>query len=244
MRSTMLLLALLTAAPLATVHAAPADVANAVAAKDRPAEAVAMDASRRPTEVLGFLELERGDRALDLLTGTGYYAEIMGQAVGPEGSVIAAQPSLYFPDEMKKAWETLPGRVPNVTLSLYEGPKLDLEPDSLDFVMIHLNYHDFYGFGPAAPTVPAELYEAVKPGGVVGVVDHVGAAGADPKEAGSKLHRIDPALVRSDFEKAGFRFDGESEALRNPADDHSLTVFDPKVQGQTDRFVYRFRKPE
>jgi predicted methyltransferase len=76
---------LIMIAPVAAVQAAPADVNAAVAAKARPAEAVKLDESRRPKEVLKFLGLERGHRALDLFTGTGYYAEIMGRAVGPQG---------------------------------------------------------------------------------------------------------------------------------------------------------------
>ena len=84
----------------------------------------------------------------------------------------------------------------------------------------------------------------MKPGGTVGVVDHVAAPGGDTREVVAKLHRIDPAVVRADFERAGFLFDGESALLRNPADDHAKLVFDPAVRGKTDRIVYRFRKPE
>lgn len=93
-----LLLSLILAAPLpmATVQAAPADVRAAVAAPGRPAEAVALDESRKPVKVLKFLGLQQGDRALDLFTGTaapftrvGYYAEIMGRSIGPKGAVVA-----------------------------------------------------------------------------------------------------------------------------------------------------------
>ena len=56
--------------------------------------------------------------------------------------------------------------------------------------------------------------------------------------------RIDPAVVKADFERAGFKLEAESDLLRNPADDHSLLVFDEKIRGKTDRFVYRFRKPQ
>jgi predicted methyltransferase len=60
--------------------------------------------------------------------------------------------------------------------------------------------------------------------------------------AGS-LHRIDPDVVKADFESAGFVLDGTSDVLRNPADDHSLKVFDPAIRGKTDRFLFRFVKP-
>jgi predicted methyltransferase len=58
------------------------------------------------------------------------------------------------------------------------------------------------------------------------------------------MHRIDEALVKSEVIKAGFVLDGESDALRNPADPHSANVFDPSIRGRTDQFILRFRKPE
>jgi len=57
------------------------------------------------------------------------------------------------------------------------------------------------------------------------------------------LHRIDPNVVKADFKRAGFQLVATSDMLRNPADDHTLLVFDPKIRGKTDRFVFKFRKP-
>ena len=58
------------------------------------------------------------------------------------------------------------------------------------------------------------------------------------------MHRIDPAVVRAEVEAAGFVFDGESDVLRNAADTHTASVFDPSIRGHTDQFMMRFRKPE
>ncbi len=231
-------------------HAAPADVNGAVAAKARPAEAVKLDESRRPKDVLKFLGLERGDRALDLFTGTGYYAEIMGRAVGPQGSVVAWEPANFYNDDAKKAWSALGPRVPNARLLVSPATSIELAPDSFDFVLMHMIYHDLYWqseqykFPRLEPdAVLKKIHAATKPGGIVGVVDHVAAAGGDTRAVVDKLHRIDPAVIRADFERAGFVFDGESDLLRNSGDDHSKLVFDPSVRGKTDRVVYRFRKP-
>ena len=68
--------------------------------------------------------------------------------------------------------------------------------------------------------------------------------GGDTRETVEKFHRIDPSVVKADFERAGFRLEAESELLRNPADNHSLLVFKPEIRGKTDRFVYKFRKPK
>jgi len=74
------------------------------------------------------------------------------------------------------------------------------------------------------------------------VQDHVANPGGDTSALVTKLHRIDPAVVRRDFEAAGFKLDGESAALKHEADDHSKLVFDPAIKGKTDQFIYRFRK--
>lgn len=248
MRSTIFLAAaLLTAAP---AQAAPADVAGAVAAPGRPAEAVALDAGRKPAAVLGFLGLEAGDDALDLMTGAGYYAEIMAKAVGPEGSVTAWEPANFYDDKAKKGLGELTARAPNVKLAVSPPTEIGFAPGSFDFVLMHMVYHDLYWesekykFPRLEPDkVLATLFSATRPGGIVGVVDHVAAAGGDTRKVVDGLHRIDPAVVRADFERAGFVFDGESDLLRNPADDRAKLVFDPKVRGKTDRIVYRFRKP-
>jgi predicted methyltransferase len=249
-RASLLLFAILAATPLSASHAAPANVAAAVAAKGRPASARELDASRKPVEVLRFLGLERGDRALDLFSVGGYYAEIMARAVGPRGVVVAWEPANFYDEEARANWEALRKRAPNARVQVASAAQLALAPNSFDFAMLHLNYHDTYWesaeFGlprmdPAA--FLAKVHAAMKPGAVIGVVDHVAKPGGDVREVVEKLHRIDPAVIRADFERAGFAFDSESDLLRNPADTHDKVVFDPQVRGKTDRVLYRFRKP-
>jgi predicted methyltransferase len=75
------------------------------------------------------------------------------------------------------------------------------------------------------------------------VQDHVANPGGDTTAIVDKIHRIDPAIVKRDFEAAGFKLDGESAALAQNSDDHTKLVFDPIVRGKTDQFIYRFRKP-
>jgi predicted methyltransferase len=228
--------------------AKPMPIAAAVTAKDRPADAVALDVSRRPVEVLSFMHLKPGMKTFDLLTGTGYYAEIMGRAVGPKGVVVAYSPANYNPEPIKAAFATLVTRVPNV--KFVTNPAEAFIPNSYDFAMIHLNYHDFY-FESEKYNIPRTdpnvvlktLFAAMKPGGIVAVIDHVGPAG-DTRAIVDKLHRIDPATVKADFARAGFVLDGESSILAVSGDDHSKNVFDPAVRGKTDRMTLRFKKPK
>ncbi len=243
------LLALLLTMP-AIAPAAPADVAAALVADGRPADAVKLDESRRPAEILGFLGLEQGDRALDLMTGSGYYAELMGRAVGPGGKVVAWEPANFYDDKAKANLAALVARAPNVELAVSPATDIALPANAFDFVLMHMIYHDLYWqsdeykFPRLEPdAVLKKIHAATKPGGIVGVVDHVAAPGGDTRAVVDKLHRIDPAVIRADFERAGFVLEEESELLRNPADDVSKLVFDPSVRGKTDRVVYRFRKP-
>ena len=74
------------------------------------------------------------------------------------------------------------------------------------------------------------------------VLDHVAAPGS-PENVTDTLHRIEPSTVRREVEAAGFEFVSENRALANPADPHTATVFDKSIQGHTDQFIYKFRKP-
>jgi predicted methyltransferase len=230
--------------------AAPADVAAAIASPGRPADQVKLDAVRKPVEVLRFEGLKRGDMALDLFAGGGYYTEIMAKAVGPRGGVLAWEPTNFMNEKARAAWDATKQRAPNVGVLVTPLGALSLPTSTFDFVMIHLNYHDTYwesakyGFTRMDPDAFLRtVYQSVKPGGTVAVIDHVASPGGDTRAVVDKLHRIDPAVIKADFQRAGFLLDGESDLLRNPADDHTKLVFDPSIRGNTDRVVYRFRKP-
>ncbi|MCP5396469.1 MAG: class I SAM-dependent methyltransferase [Sphingomonadaceae bacterium] len=213
----------------------------------RPEEARKLDESRKPVAVLAFLGFDPGYASADIISGGGYWAEIMAGAVDDTGSVIALEPEQFYAAE---AWDALAKRAPGITLEQYPFDRLDAGNDRFDFAILNLVYHDLYWQSERwkiPKTDPAlflkALYRAMKPGGIVGVIDHVGKPG-DTRRTVDDFHRIDPAVVRADFEAAGFVFEEESAMLRNPEDSHEVGVFDPAIRGKTDRFVYRFRKPK
>lgn len=251
-KTTLAILALAMAVPAAAKAPAggPADVAAAVAAPGRPKSATDLDAVRKPAEVLRFMGLKKGDRVLDYFTGTGYYADIMAKAVGPKGHVVGWNSSGFARREpVVKALADIRARNPNTAFYSSPTTAISFAPASFDFALLHLVYHDAYwesaqfGLPRIDPnTVVQAIWHAVKPGGTVAVIDHVATAGGDTREVVEKLHRIDPAVVRADFERAGFVLEAESDLLRVD-EDHSKNVFDPSIRGKTDRFVYRFRKP-
>lgn len=228
-----------------------AAIAAAIASPDRLPGDREQDERRKPAELLEFAGIAPGMHVMDAFSAGGYYTELLSRIVGPKGEVIAYNNGAYAKFATKGIEARYANdRLPNVRQVTEEVDKLSLPAASLDAVLFVMSYHDLY-WRPADGTWPmtdpkqmlAVLLSALRPGGVVVVQDHVASVGAAPKESVDAMHRIDPAVVRRDFEAAGFVFDGESTMLAHPDDDHTKLVFDPSIRGKTDQFVYRFRKP-
>jgi len=226
-------------------------VAAAIASPDRLTSDLEQDARRKPAEILAFVGVAPGMHVADMFSAGGYYTELLARTVGVKGQVIAYNNTPYYNFAKKGIAERYANdRLGNVRQLTADIDKFDVAPGSLDAAMFIMSYHDLYwrpddGSWPATdPMVLLKgLYTALKPGAVVVVEDHVASAGVDPTKSVNKMHRIDPAIVKRDFEKAGFAFDAESRVLAHPDDDHSKAVFDESIRGKTDQFVFRFKKP-
>jgi predicted methyltransferase len=241
-------LAFAIAAPLSSTaeSQAAADVAARLAGGTRDEADRARDAGRKPAEIVAFLGIAPGMTVVDLIAASGYYTEVLSLAVGPSGVVYAqnSEFSLTFRDGANDRAMTARlagGRLPNVARLDREIPELGLEPGSIDAAITALNLHDVYNAGgpEAAVGFLEAAYAFLEPGGVLGVIDHVGK----PDGPNRDLHRIDPAIARKLARQAGFTIEAESDILRNPDDDHTRKVFAEGLRGHTDRFVLRLRKP-
>nr|WP_208411747.1 class I SAM-dependent methyltransferase [Sphingomonas naasensis] len=235
------------AVPLAaSAQTVPAPITAALADPGRPAADKERDAARHPGELLAFAGIKPGDRVADFIMGGGYFTRILAKTVGDKGHVYAYQPAEFiqfraaYADEQKTA---VAGYANVTPLSDSLATVKFAEP--LDAIITVQNWHDLHlkmsppGFAAA---MAKRLYDNLKPGGVLLVVDHVAAS--DPGFAvPDKLHRIDPAAARAEIESAGFKFEASLPILANPADPHTAIVFDPSIRGKTDQFVFRFRKP-
>lgn len=214
----------------AAVEAALADPARADQAND--------DGRRQAAAVLTFAGVGPGDRVIDFIPGNGYWTRILSGVVGPTGHVTTIWPSILakYAEKQKPALEAK--NLPNVSLEVQPTlfPTVD---QPVDLFWTVQNYHDI----PSSQIgqFNAAVFRTLKPGGIYLVIDHADTRGAVPTQPFK--HRIDPGVVKSQIQAAGFRFVGQSPALANPADDHSKPVFDPSVRGHTDQFVYKFRKP-
>ncbi len=225
-------------------------IADALAQPARLESDRGKDPLRKPDEVLAFFELEPGMRVLDLFSGGGYYTEILSAVVGPSGSVVAQNNAAYLAyvaEELDQRYGN--NHLKNVERLTAEANELDFPPDSFAAAIATLTWHDFYAADPAngwpaidVPSLVATICTALKPGGVLGVIDHVANPGADPYESAEKLHRIDPARIKADLEGTCLVFEGELNVLRNSADDHTLPMSDPSVRGKTDQVIFKFRK--
>ena len=225
-------------------------VARALADPRRPAEQVSLDATRKPAQLLAFAQLKRGYRIADFMPGNAYFTRIMSDVVGDAGHVYAFLPSEQLancpPQEVAgtRSLEHDP-RYANVSV-LSDATANFRVPQKLDVIWIAQNYHDLHDafMGPAdVAALNKRFFDALKPGGMYLVIDHVAETGSGLRDTES-LHRIDPLRMRQEIEAAGFVFDAESNVLRSALDDHKSSVFDRSVRGRTDQVVYKFRKPE
>jgi predicted methyltransferase len=223
----------------------PPSITDAINSPDRPAADKALDAGRRPDQIMAFYGIQPGMKVADVFAGGGYMTELYSRIVGSTGTVYSQNGP--FGEKFKKIGDVWNERLKEPALKNvvavnkpFDAPDLlPVAPGSLDAVIIHLNYHDMVGFKLNRENVNAAVFKALKPGGIYGIVDHSAKAGTGDTET-TTLHRIDEDFLIKDVEKAGFKLTGASAALRHPEDDRSWNVF--KHRGETDRFMLKFVK--
>lgn len=221
-------------------------LSEALSQENRSQQDRARDAGRKPAEVLKFLDIRQGSTVLDIIAAGGYYTEVLSLALGPEGKVYAQNSASVLKMRSGAASQALTqrmanNRLPNVVRLDEELDQLSIEPNTLDAAITALNVHDIVGREglDALSEVLAMVKKLLKPGGVLGIIDHWGVTGQD----NIKLHRLDVEAALPTIQQSGFGI-SRSELLRNLEDDHSLYVFDKKIRGKTDRILLRLVKPK
>ncbi len=243
----------------AQVSATSPNIVAAVADKARPNDAafdascigqanacagVKLDPFRKPADMLAFGEVKPGMKIGELIPGGGYMTRLFSKAVGKEGKVYlfngpaAGGRPLGFQPVLDDATN-----YPNVSFVQTDFAKL-ASPEPLDLVWTSQNYHDMHNPGRNLDINAANksIFNALKPGGIYVVLDHVAAADT-PGGVHAQFHRIVQDLVKQEVLAAGFEFVGESAVLRNPNDPHDKTVFDDSIRHRTDQFMMKFRRP-
>ncbi len=195
------------------------------------------DVQRKPLEFLEFAQVRPGMRVLDVAAGGGYTTQLLALVVGNQGRVWAqgAKPQPVL--EQRLSAHPQSNIVP-VILPYQDPVPGDAPP--LDLVTIVMNYHDIAYMPVDRAGMDRHLFDALKRGGHLVVLDHSAKPGSGTAVA-KTLHRIDEKVVRDEFLQAGFRLEASGDFWKNPADPRERAFFDMKIP--TDKFALRFVKP-
>jgi predicted methyltransferase len=225
----------------------PDAIRSAVTAEDRSDADRALDAGRKPAEVLAFFKIAPGQRVGEIFAGGGYTTEIIARVVGDQGKVYAQNTKDILDRFARKPLtERLAKPVMKTTVMVEQPTESPFPPDAkkLDAVICVLNYHDLVWQKVDRKKLNAAVFAALKPGGIYGIVDHSAAAGSGLREV-ETLHRIDEDALKKEILAAGFKLDAESDLLRNPSDARDWSP-SPRAAGErrgtSDRFTLRFVK--
>lgn len=248
MKSTSALLMLCLALAVGVALA----VGGALAAKvtldtgERSASDLKRDSTSKPNRIIEFSGVSEGMTVADILGGGGYYSELLSQVVGKSGKVYLHNNQAYLRFVGKELKARMKGkRLGNVVDHKREADRLGFADNSLDAIFFILGYHDLYHTSDSwnidAEGFLNQLTQALKPGGLLLVVDHAALPDSNTRHA-QKLHRIDEQYVKRELFSKGFAFVKDSQILRNHQDSRLISPFIPEIRRKTDRFVLLFKK--
>jgi predicted methyltransferase len=216
----------------------PAHILRALESSERTAEHRAVDARRKPAEIMMLAGVKEGDRIVELAGFGHYFSTLLAAAVGPSGKIyIYDLPyTERFAGESSRAFDAAHDNV-EYHQEDYDTAQL---PESVDAVWNVLYYHDLRPNGIDTVALNRKIFAALKPGGVFLVIDHKAEDGSGWRDA-RPLHRMGIETIKEEVLAAGFELVDESDLLANPDDDRTTRVF--ALDGATDQAVLLFRKP-
>jgi predicted methyltransferase len=229
----------------------------------------ARDAYRHPRQTLEFFGIRQTQTVMEIWAGAGgWYTEILAPLLREHGRYIAANwdsnSDLKVVQDSVQAFKTKldadPGTYDRVTVTALQYPTAmsPVPAGSVDLIVTFRNLHNWLARDAAAPAMLRAMFAALKPGGVLGIVDHRAdpAAPVDPK---AKTGYVNEALAIELAKSAGFEFVGASEINANPKDtrdyDQGVWTLPPTWRlgdkdreryaaiGESDRFTLKFIKP-
>lgn len=252
------------ALPSSTVLAdEPNSVARWLSAPHRTKANVVRDGYRHPVETLAFLGVKDTNTVVEILPGSrGYYLEILAPYLRQRGVYVAANRDelaapRYLEDHQKflARLKEDPTLFDKVQVTKFNADMHEIaKPGSADFVLTFRNLHNWIERKEVEGALRA-FYKALKPGGVLGVVDHRGRTNIAQEE------QMTSGYVREDYainliEKFGFKLAGKSEVNANPKDTKDypdgVWTLPPSFRlgdkdkakyqaiGESDRFTHRY----
>jgi len=263
------LLTAVAAAPVVAADAAPDPLAAAIASPARTPKYAARDGYRHPAETLRFFGLRPDQTVVEIWPGRGWYMEILAPYLHDRGKYYAAIEAPDVADASKEAKDDAASlrqriagdqaRFGKVIVTDLHPPQLTeiCPPGSADLVLTFRNVHNWIEKGDQQAQFQA-FFKALKPGGVLGVVEHRAKPGISLEEM-RKSGYVDEAYVKKLATAAGFRFDAESPINDNPKDTkdypEGVWTLPPTLAlgdkdrakylaiGESDRMTLRFVKP-
>ena len=235
-------------APYTPAADVPEPIKAAIAAPDRTDDDRALDAGRKPGEVLAFFRVAPGQKIGELFAGGGYSSELIARIIGDGGALYAQNSKDVLDRFARKPWTERAAKPVMKRVVSLERPIDDPFPADvrdLDAVISILIYHDTVWQKADRPKMNKAVLAALRPGGIYAIVDHSAAAGSGLRDV-ETLHRIDEEVLKQEVIAAGFKLDASSDVLRNPADPRDWNSSPRKAaerRGTSDRFVLRFVKP-
>lgn len=239
---------------------------QAISGQHRSPENVARDVYRHPKETLLFFELQPDMKVLEILPGSGWYTEILAPVLKDQGELTVASfgadhPTEYLANihvEYMKLLDTNPDMYGKVKRILFKKTTYleDIPDNSLDMVVTFRNTHNWIRYGGIEEIYTA-FYRVLKPGGILGVVQHRADKDADAKQSAENGYVPEKTIIKL-AESLGFELVARSEINANPKDtkDHPKGVWTlpPAFRlgdedkdkymaiGESDRMTLRFIK--
>jgi predicted methyltransferase len=259
---------LLLAISFSYAHADPESSAlqQAIAGKQRSEEHKARDIYRHPRHTLEFFDVKDNMTVVEIWPGEGWYTEILAPYLKDKGKLYAAHFSAdaelsYHKKSLEKFVDKMhkhPKIYGNVELTVLEPPELlQVAPDgSADRVLTFRNVHNWMNNDQAAAVFTA-MYKALKPGGILGVVEHRNNA-LKPEDTSAESGYVSEDYVIALARNAGFEFLEKSEINANSKDtkEYPVWTLPPSLAlkdkdrkkyldiGESDRMTIKFIKPK
>ncbi len=244
---------------------------KAISGEHRSDANKARDTFRKPKETLAFFGLRSDMTVVEIWPGSGWYTEILAPVLKESGTLYAAQytvnPTYGYQRRYFGAFLTKLGQKPDiyrdVKITALDFPyELNIAPaGSADMVLTFRNAHNWVnpGYGTqAGPLAFETMFDTLKPGGVLGIVDH---RWPDPatEDPDADNGYVSEQRIIALAEAAGFTLEARSDMHRNERDDHehpegvwtlppSLALGDQDREqytaiGESDRMTLKFVKP-
>jgi len=213
----------------------------------RTPEERARDVNRLPVETLTFFRMREDMRVIEILPSGGWYTKILAPVLKDKGKLYVTHPEGRYADAFQETAK-LPGMekveqigwgAKGVATGGAFGPSGKWNVAPVDLVLTFRNYHNFSAADRA--TVNRSAFDALKPGGLYGIVDHTRRHNEPITRKNGR--RVDPVMVIKEVQDAGFVLEDFSNLHYKPDDALTLEVDNPAVSDKTDRIALLFRKP-